>query len=344
MLMHGDFASFTTNFAPTAGAAPPEGGLAVYLAEQGIDVWGLDRRWATVAADATDVSDFGAMTYAQEVGDIGVALQYVRGLRAATSGDGGPIILSGFSRGAHLTYLFAESETQLPRSERQVRAIAPIDIYAKIAPADDALRQLACANSAAEYQGVAQGMADSPNTAIAQLGEFDQSAPSDPSPIYGPPYTNHQALLAFLGQTYQLYAPTPVYHLVGSVLKDGNPVALRWSAEPVVDAWLSNAPIHQPLVETADGDALWCDQAPLPLPDHLAEIDVPLFFLGAAGGFGDHGLYTTTLVASTDVTTHVVRRLDPSDEAGDYGHGDLLYAPDSISRAWKPLASWLLQH
>src|SRR5690242_18622024 len=36
MLLHGDFSSFATNFEP---------GLAPYLAERGIDVWGADRRW-----------------------------------------------------------------------------------------------------------------------------------------------------------------------------------------------------------------------------------------------------------------------------------------------------------
>jgi hypothetical protein len=346
MLMHGDFASFVDNFAPVlAGApAPPDGGLGVYLADRGIDVWGLDRRWATVSAAQTDLSDFAHMTYAQEVSDIGTALSFARGVRGTTGEGDGPIILSGFSRGAHLAYVFAEGETQIPPSKRQVRALAPIDMYAKLSPADDALRQFACANSAAEYQGVAQGMFDSPNTTIIQIGQLDETDPNDTSPIFGAPYTNHTAFLGFVGQTYLIDALTPVYHLVGATLSGGNPTALRWSAEPVIDAWLSNAPVHEPLVEEADGDALWCDQAPLPLPDHLAQIQVPLFYLGAAGGVGAHGLYTTTLVASTDVTTHVVQRLPQSQQAGDYGHGDLLYAPDSVDLAWEPLATWMIGH
>src|SRR3954466_15087728 len=93
-----------------------------------------------------------------------------------------------------------------------------------------------------------------------------------------------------------------------------------------------------------DTDALWCGDGPLPLVDHLEDIQVPLFYLGAAGGFGDHGIYTTTLVASTDVTVHVVRRLDAAREDEDFGHGDLLYAADAVDHAWNPLANWLLQH
>lgn len=61
LLMHGDFATFTTNFAPalTGTARPPHGGLAVYLAKQSIDVWGFDRRWTTAPTDGADLSDFG---------------------------------------------------------------------------------------------------------------------------------------------------------------------------------------------------------------------------------------------------------------------------------------------
>ena len=63
----------------------------------------------------------------------------------------------------------------------------------------------------------------------------------------------------------------------------------------------------------------------------------------SAGGFGDHGVYTASLVASTDVTTRVVRRLAPAHEDQDFGRGDLLYAADAVERAWAPLAEWVLQ-
>ncbi|WP_437742070.1 hypothetical protein WMF39_41870 [Sorangium sp. So ce1504] len=87
-----------------------------------------------------------------------------------------------------------------------------------------------------------------------------------------------------------------------------------------------------------------CGDAPLPLADHLEDIQEPLFYLGAAGGFGDHGLYTTTLIASTNVTAHVVRRLTPAREDEDFGHGDPLYAADAVDQVRAPLARWLLHH
>jgi hypothetical protein len=93
--------------------------------------------------------------------------------------------------------------------------------------------------------------------------------------------------------------------------------------------------------EQAELDAIWCGQTPRP---ELAKIRVPLLYVGAAGAFGDHGLFSTTRVSSTDVTTLVVRRLPAAREAEDFGHGDLLYAADAPALAWRPLARWLRRH
>jgi hypothetical protein len=115
-------------------------------------------------------------------------------------------------------------------------------------------------------------------------------------------------------------------------------------SQAALDAWFANAPPHQSWIETIDGDVLWCGEGPLPIPDHFADVQVPLYYLGAAGGYGDFGLYSTTLVGSSDVTTHVVRLLDPALEAEDFGHGDLLFAADAETLAWEPLADWILDH
>lgn len=345
LLMHGDFATFTTNFAPalTGAARPPQGGLAVYLARKNIDVWGLDRRWTAAKADGADLSDFGGMTFSAELDDIERALAFARVSRAATGSGHGRMILAGFSRGGQLAYEYAARESQLPPGKRHLRGLVPLDVYARISPADEALRQNACTSSVYDHEALDQGVVDSDNGFFIQVGELAASAPSDPSPFFNNA-TNRDAVLGVMARTYVFFAPTPVYHLNAGVLVNGKATALRYSAEPVINGWLSSAPFHQALAEAADGDALWCGDGPLPLADHIADITVPLFYLGAAGGFGDHGLYTTTLVASTDVTTRVIRRLAPESEAEDFGHGDLLYAADAPELAWKPLAAWLLQH
>jgi hypothetical protein len=113
------------------------------------------------------------------------------------------------------------------------------------------------------------------------------------------------------------------------------------SAVHRVEDWHIGAPPHEAYVEGVDMDTILCGEGPLPLDDHLADIRVPIFYLGAAGGFGDYGNYSAHATRSADVTTHVVRRLAPELEVSDYGHADLLFARDAPELAWRPLAAWI---
>jgi hypothetical protein len=336
MLLHGDFANFVTNFVPTLGnPASPSPGLAPYLVSRGIDTWGVDRRWTLPTLNG-DISDFGGMGVTQELGDIALALAFAEVTRAVTDGEPGPIVLGGFSHGAELTYAYAAADG------RFVSAIAALDIYYDIAPADADLQAFACANAAAESAALAQGMTDSPNTLFTELGSLDRSAPHQPSPVLGPPYTNRQAMILIAGLTYLLAPYTPLYHLSSPILDaDGNVTALRESSESSVSAWFAGAPPHQSMREAAELDGIWCDASPRP---ELKNIHVPLFYLGAAGAFGDFGLYTTKQVSSTDVTTHVIHLFGPNRVAEDFGHGDLLFATAAPTLAWQPFTNWLTTH
>ena len=338
MLLHGDFANFVTNFVPTLGSpASSAPGLAPYLAARDIDVWGVDRRWTLPAADG-DISDLGGMSVAQELGDTETALAFARATRTITSGDGGPLTLAGFSHGGELAYAYAAG------NGRHVDALAILDVYYDLSPADADERAFACANASAEQAALAAGTVDSDNSFFIAAGQLDRSAPNDPSPLF-PPYSNQGALLQFVGTTYQFAPYTPAYHLAAPVLDSdgtGNVTALRESSEDAVSAWFASAPPHQSEHEAADLDAIWCGGSPGRAP--LANIRVPLIYIGAAGAFGAHGLYSTTQVSSTDVTTLVVHRFGAARVAEDFGHGDLLYASDAPQLAWRPLASWLATH
>lgn len=335
MLLHGDFANFVTNFVPTLGSpASPAPGLAPYLASQGIDAWGVDRRWTLPTADG-DISDLGEMGVDQELGDLAVALAFARATRTLTDRDSGRLVLGGFSHGGELTYAYAAADG------RHVSAIAVLDAYYDIAPEHSELRDLACANAEAGREALAQGVTDSDNSFFIMLGQLARSAPQEQSPVFSS-YTNRGALLAMTGLTYLLAPYTPLYHLSAPILdEDGNVTAPRESSEESVSAWFARAPPHQSLRETVELDAIWCGASPRP---ELSKIRVPVFYLGAAGAFGDYGLYSTTRVSSTDVTTLVVRRFGPERVAEDFGHGDLLYAADAPTLAWQPLAAWLRRH
>jgi pimeloyl-ACP methyl ester carboxylesterase len=311
MLLHGDFATFDTSFTP---------GLAPYLAAHDTDVWGVDRRW-TLATD--DISDFGSMSVAQELGDLRTALVLARATRSADGSGTGKLALVGFSHGAQLAYTYAAADGS------QMSALAALDFFGTYSPDDADLQAASCDNSAFEYQLVADGSTDSPNDFFIQAGMLDRTAPNDASPFI-PDITNRDFVLLLLGQTYRLAPITPDYRLL-QLNADGT--AFAHVAEATADRWIEDAPPHQSMLEAADLDAQLCGNGPIAAP--LSNIHVPLLYLGAAGGVGARGLYTTTRVASTDVTTRVVP---------NYGHADLLFANTAPQLAWQPLATWLAHH
>lgn len=338
VLMHGDFATFRSNFDASSA------GMATWLATRNVDVWGIDRRW-TLAPVEADLSDFGAMGLVQELEDIAHALTFVRGVRLVTSGSADRVTLSGFSRGGALAYFYASREAARPAALRHVKGLVPLDVYVSLSPADEEQRAYFCGVAADEAAQLAAGEVDVSNALQIEIGQAALTAPDAPSP-YAPYWpTNRDLLLWFAGQTYEAFTPTPTYHLNGPVLgADGLPTGLRYASETVVATWFASAPPHQSLRESVDTDALTCGDAPLPADVPLARIRVPLFLIAAAGGYGDRAVFSTTQVSSTDVSTLVIRRLPVADELEDFGHADLLYSPDAAALAWQPLLGWLRTH
>lgn len=338
MLLHGDFATFLTNFAPTLGdPASPAPGLAPYLAAQNIDVWGLDRRW-TLPDPEGDVSDFGEMTVAQELEDLRTALGLARAARLSSE----KLALVGFSHGGQLAYIYASVEATRPAWQRHVDAIVPLDWYGGFGPDQADLRAAACDQAAVEYELVAGGVTDSTSDFIITLGQLARSAPDAPSP-FNPARTNRQVMLRYAGQTYVFGSFSPTYHFLAPIVgTTGLPIGLSATSEPAATAWFAGAPLHASMIEAADLDQQLCGDGTTPIDAPLSRIRVPMLYIGAAGGTGDGGLATTTQVSSTDVTTLVVSITD--NVLTDYGHGDLLYANDAAARVWLPLASWLVHH
>ena len=56
--------------------------------------------------------------------------------------------------------MYAGRESQVPYGKRHVRGIAPIDIYARIAPEDEAYRQNACVSSFYDQEALQDGVVD----------------------------------------------------------------------------------------------------------------------------------------------------------------------------------------
>jgi hypothetical protein len=108
--------------------------------------------------------------------------------------------------------------------------------------------------------------------------------------------------------------------------------------------FLASGKPFQPQREFLEKETITCDEADSPFDDFLREVTVPIFYIGAAGGFGEFGEYTTTLTGSSDVTTLVVALEPPAQQPIDFGHSDIFQADNAQKLVWKPLLKWLQDH
>jgi hypothetical protein len=342
-MAHGDIWGFDGAFLSSAAspAVPDARALPAFLAENGVDVWGIDFRWTLVPAGTTDFTFLQSWGMEQDARDLGVALGVARVTRALTGSGLGKLVLLGWSRGGQTGYAYLNAETQLPPALRQVKGFIPVDIYLKT---DDAgLRQAACDRVTA-----AQGAPpESQNGVLFQtLGALAQAAPDQPTPIpLLAGLTNRQAALFAGALTFQFVQPVPSYHFTaGTFDANGLPTGLLYTDPAAFFDFERGAAPFEPNKVVVDGDTATCDQTDVPFDDHLAQIKVPVLYVGAGGGFGEFGLYTTTLLGSTDVTTHIVHKVPAAQRLFDYGHADLFLAGDAQTQVWQPILSWVQAH
>lgn len=346
LLAPGDIWNFRAAF--LTGAHP----LPVFLAENGVDVWGIDYRWTRVPAGLADYSFMDDWGLEQDARDLGVALASARVTRAFTGSGFGKLFLLGWSRGGQIGYAYLSGESQLPAALRQVRGFLPVDIYLKTDV--PALQSAACQRwQAAEAAITAGSDANTSGGLIGLLGTLAATDPSGSSILNGPPfnlpgYTNRQAGLLVGEATFTFLAPnefTPFYHFTGGTFDgSGKPSGLLYSNEANLFDFEKAASPVQPNRQLADADKATCGSADVPFDNHLDDITVPVLYIGAGGGFGQYGVYTTTLLGSTDVTTLIISKVPVAQRLADYGHADLFLASDAQTLVWEPMLDWIRGH
>lgn len=349
LFAHGDAWGFDAAFLANleTSTVPRDHAAPVFLARHGVDVWGIDFRWALVPAATTDFSFMKDWGLGTDVHDLGVALAVARATRILGGDGGARLFLLGWSRGAQTGYAYVGAETQVPPGRRLVRGYIPVDVYLKTDQAD--LRTAAC-NRAADEQAMIDGgtYQSGVGALFATLGTLAETAPSDPSPIV-PGFTNREAGLLAGEATYALLAPgreiVPFYHFAGGTFDaSGKPTGLLYTPEQAWFDFERGASPYEPNRVLLEADETVCDAVDVPFDDHLGDIRVPVLYVGAGGGFGEFGVYTTTLLGSTDVTTHVVRVLPPDQRPFDIGHADLWNATDAPALVWRPILDWIAGH
>jgi hypothetical protein len=335
-LAPGDIWNFRAAF--LTGSHP----LPVFLAEHGIDVWGIDYRWTRVPGNTADTSFMRSWGLEQDASDVAFALGVARHARAMTGSGFDKLFLLGWSRGGQIGYALLNEETQLPPGLRNVAGFIPVDIYLKTDVPQ--LKAFACQREQNTEAAIAAGQDANPvGGLVSLLGTLAVNDPNGPS-ILGP-FSNRVGALLVGQATFALLGglePVPAYHFTGGVFDgDGNPAGLLYSNEADLFSFEAAASTFQPNRELAEADAVVCEATDVAFDDHLAEITVPVFYVGAGGGFGEYGLYTTTLLGSTDVTSLVVSKVSAAQRLLDYGHADLFLANDAAELVWTPLLEWI---
>lgn len=345
MMAHGDIWGFRSAF-----LTDPARNLPVFLAQNGVDVWGIDFRWTLVPATTTDFSFMQNWGLEQDANDLGTALAVARSVRLATGNGFGKMLLLGWSKGGQIGYAYLNNESQVPPGLRQVRGYIPVDIYLKTD--NETLRDAACKRYLGSVGFWQNGTFQNGNGAlINQIWQAATTAPDDASGVI-PNFTNRQAGFAVGAMTFIFFAPglapAPLYHFTGGTYDaQGLPNGLLYTPEASLLALEAGASPFQPARELLDADAATCDDpaiAEVAFDDHLADIKVPVFYVGADGGFGHYGIHTTTLLGSQDVT-HLVVDLQPAAaQLVEFGHADLFLATDAETLVWQPVLSWIQAH
>jgi pimeloyl-ACP methyl ester carboxylesterase len=339
LLAHGGIWDFRAAF---LGRVHP---IPVFLAENGIDVWGIDYRWTRVpaGADTSIMHDWGL---AQHASDLGVALNTARHIRALTGSGFDRMFLLGWSLGGWVSYAYLNDDSQLPPGQQNVKAFIPVEIYLKTNV--PSLKTAACQRQQLFEADLAAGNdANATGGLLALIGSLAATDPDGVSFLV-PTLTNRQAGLLVGQATFALQGglePVPFYHLTGGVFDAfGDPAGLTYSNEADLFTFLQLSATYQPNRVYIDGEAATCEATDVPFDDHLADITVPVLYIGAGGGFGEHGVYTTTLLGSVDVSSLIVQKLAPELRLFDYGHGDLFLANDAQQEVWEPLLDWINAH
>ena len=319
-----------------AGVPSPDPATSapLYLATEDIDVWGIDLAWTQVPEDASDLSFMEDWGLERDVRHTLAAMSVARFIRVLTAQGHDRLNLLGFSYGGVIAYVAAAMETQELPAGRDVAGIIPVDMAVK--PLDEAERNSACIRNLQLQEQVAAGNFVLSTAGQRTIGQLALDAPDEPSPL--PPFaglTNRQAAL-FVATA----PPRPDWHFLAVEFQDGLPVGLLHTEEERWPRLLASLPPYMPRPVNVDVSAIRCDDGRTDIDRHLADIQVPILYLGAAGAEGEDGYHTTTLTSSDDITTHTVSIA--SDPAADFGHADLFMADDAPELAWDVLAEWIV--
>ncbi len=329
-------------FGSAAASAPDDQSIAVYLAQHDVDVWGIDQAY-TLLPEA--IEDFGFMAnwgVQFDVDNLRSAMAIARFTRLLTGSGLGKMKLLGYSTGYIVGMAALDLETQLPPVQRHIGGFVGVDYFYK---SDDPVWQA----SECAYLDYVAGLLESgtyqhnAGQLFRTLGTLAETDPDSESPIM-PGVTNLQAALIAATMTGSVFVfAYPEIHFFGGYFgEDGLPTGLRFTEVAHYLDWLQEFNFYGPNQLDYEITAIHCPAEDSPFDDHLAEIVVPIYFLGANGGFGSYMAYTATLLGSSDIVLNNVQL--ETEQMIDFGHVDIFSAGNAEQECWQPVLAWIDAH
>lgn len=331
---------FDMIFLPSTVSEAPawDQSIAIFLAQNNVDVWGMDYAWAFVPLMPPATADFGFMEgwgLERDVAYAERALSIVRSIRLASGQGKRRMHLLGFSYGVPVAYAIAGNETQLPPGKRIVNGIISVDFDLKL---PEGATSESCAAADTGQEAISKGDYSNPNGAfLSTVGMLAEYLPNEYSEIPGfGAFTNWQVAVL-------LGAMDNPWHFVAGQFEGFVPVGLTYTDPDLWIDLLQRVPPYVPRQVMVDVNRARCDADDVPFDDYLGEITVPIYAVGAAGGAA-LVQHTPWLTASSNIQQLKVQFLPDEWRMLDFGHGDLMMAENAESEVWQPILDWIKDH
>ena len=338
--IHGSGQTFVDSFV-NSSALQENPGMGLWLAEKGIDVWGIDLRFAFIPADTTNFAFMADWNFGTMVGDVLLATRFARHARRTGGQRFGQVHLIGRSLGASIAYAVANSEAVLAEQDQDIGDLIPIETIYKLSPDDTTGTAVACSNETGHRTAIAAGTFHIDGRSAMAIGEAARTNPDAPSATPG--LTNTE--LALRTACANTFLPPFPYHMAAcAVGSNGIPTSGRFSTTRLIIDALANGIPYRSRGVMRDYFGIPCGANEYPYDDHLADIRIPSLYVGAAGGMGESGMYTHTLLGSSDKATIYIQMLPPDQGTSDFGHVESFIANDALSLVWRPVLDWILSH
>ncbi|MBK8492224.1 MAG: hypothetical protein IPL49_15415 [Saprospirales bacterium] len=337
---HGDLKNFVGMMLPAtySPSMADDFGLAIYLAQNGVDVWGADMAWCFVPAEGTDFGWFKDYGINKAARDTRTAMAIARIARYLTGNELAKMNMAGYSSGVATAVGALDLETQLDPDEQHIKGFVSIDLAFKTD-----LPNLLLAWD--EQFTLSQEPYDQGTYEIylgfTLVGSLAESDPNGDSPIF-PGMTNLQVALFFGCGNAFVHIP---FHFWAADWVDDFPATPKYTTQEQILDFMKAAIEYQPHRFYLDYFILMgAYSMDSPYDDHLAQVKVPVLNIGAGGGFSETSKYGIARLGSTDVT-HLIPSLEaPGDELIDFGHVDIFTGYNAKEMMWEGLLGWLEGH